>query len=625
MRDQSNTSEVNAKEIVEILQKGSKGPEKLLLRPKVALLPSERKTIVHGDLDLRNLVIDRPLQFNNCVFEGKVDLRYCEFKQVVNFTYCTFQEAFNSGDASRSLTIYRKDLIFKGCCFKDVAYFNRIQVEGDADFTDSCFDLKSLEKRDDSLPRGSEYTVDFANAQFAYQFVCDDAIFSGPVDFKAIKCGASGSFKRVQFIIQTELEDKPEINFNWAAFERNLVSRRTRYGAKVNFRSVKCGYNAFFERARFDSEADLRFLEVGRDLDLRWTYWAEKAKLGQIEISKKLSLEGACFQGPIDLYDSNIGVLELWDPNHSEDEIFQVRSTEQDVLSIVVEEDHHELHMLDESEIEADYFRNRLRKRTGELVHSLYEFFHDLFPFLRAPQDQDEPEDLVKELFPFKMRHERRVTGLNLTGTTFDRFHGGPSDKLARRLALKLANKQDPTKFSIDPYLQLRKHYLKIGDENTAGVMRTSGYRALRKNAWRHWRNRGGRTAWSWKRWLAEIVIYWPTSYGHRIWHLLLLAIGSLFIVGTLIFWSHGALIAASPDTKGPLEVPPNENYVGKLFERSIYSLDLLIPALDLRYEAMWIPSHWLAIAYATIHSIFGWVLAALLIAWLTGVIKPRD
>jgi hypothetical protein len=44
-----------------------------------------------------------------------------------------------------------------------------------------------------------------------------------------------------------------------------------------------------------------------------------------------------------------------------------------------------------------------------------------------------------------------------------------------------------------------------------------------------------------------------------------------------------------------------------------------------LRYEAMWMPNQLHSLAYAIIHSILGWVLIALLLAWLTGVIKPPD
>jgi hypothetical protein len=144
---------IKASDIVEELKQGSK-----------ALLPLEPNTVIDGDLDLSNLVVDRPVKFKTCYFKGNVDLRYCEFKQVVNFSGCTFHKKFNSGDATGSLTIYRKDLICKECCFEDVAYFNRIHVEGDADFTDSRFELESPEKWHDSLLT-SGYTVDFADAQ----------------------------------------------------------------------------------------------------------------------------------------------------------------------------------------------------------------------------------------------------------------------------------------------------------------------------------------------------------------------------------------------------------------------------------------------------------------------------
>jgi hypothetical protein len=188
---------------------------------------------------------------------------------------------------------------------------------------------------------------------------------------------------------------------------------------------------------------------------------------------------------------------------------------------------------------------------------------------------------------------------------------------LAKRLALKFANDQDPATFSIDPYLQLRNHYLKIGDETTARMMRVKGYHALCKNAFK----REGRTQWSSKRWITELLLYWPTSYGQRVWHLLLPSIVLLFIVGTFMFWPNGSLDSASPEIDKPVKVP----FVEKVSQRSIYSLDLLIPALDLRYEAMWVPARLPSLIYATVHSILGWILIALLLAWLTGIIKPRE
>jgi hypothetical protein len=598
MNDRSNASGlhvVDARDIAEKLRQEPKVPTKL------------HKKKIRGTLDLSHLIIEAPLEIQDCCFQGEVDLRYCEFQQVVDFSRCTFREKFNSGDATHSLTIYRKDLICNGARFKNVAYFNGIRVEGDAHFVGSCFELEELEKLPDSQ-LGSRYTVDFTDAYFGYQLVCNDATFKGPVTFKAVECGGYGSFDGCRFITKTRIEGEAEINFNWACFGRNLWCRGAEYRPGVNFRSVKCGYNAFFEKTQFGEEVDLRFVDVGRDLDLRWTYWAKRAKLGQIQVSKKLSLGGACFQGPVDLYDSNIGVLELWNPN----------PTKEEPLDVI---DDDELKMFERSEDEAEHLTNRLRRRIHGLIRIVHRLVHRLFPFVRAPKDQEEADDLVKKLFPFKLRDDPCLTGLNLTGTTFERFHGGPTERLARRLALKLANKQDPTKFSMDPYLQLRNHYRKIGDEARAREMRVQGYNGLRKNA----RQQKGRTSWTPKRWLAEYLLYRPTSYGYRVWHLLLPTLFLLFIAGTILFWPTEALSPTSPETKGPAEIPPNSNFAAKAFERSVYSLDLLIPALDLRYEAMWMPNQLHSLAYAIIHSILGWVLIALLLAWLTGVIKPPD
>jgi hypothetical protein len=600
MIDRSGRSDAHvlyADDIVDELKQGSSVPKSL-----------HNKSIL-GKFDLSNLVINAPLEFHDCCFEGEVDLTYCEFQQVVDFSRCTFREKFNSGDATHSLTIYHKDLICHESCFENVAYFNGIRVEGDAHFVDSCFELEGLET---PLPSqlGSRYTVDFTDAHFGCELVCDNATFKGPVTFKAVECGGSGSFDRCRFITETRIEDEAEINFNWASFGRNLWCRGAVYAAEVNFRSLKCGYNAFFKNTSFDEEVDLRFLDLGRDLDLRWTFWAKRAKLAQIQVPKKLSLGGACFQGPVDLYDSNIGVLELWDPNHPDDEAIQVRTTREDTLEVIVGKDQDELEELERTEEDAERLASKLERPIRKVV-----------PFGGDAKDAKKAEEWIEKLFPFKLRDERSLTGLNLTGTTFARFHGGPNDRLAQKLALKLANKQDPTKFSMDPYLQLRDHYLKIGDEARAREMRVQGYHGLRENAWQ----KEGRTSWTSKRWLAEYLLYRPTSYGYRVWHLLLPSLLLLFIAGTIMFWPTEALSPTSPETKGPAEIPPNSNFAAKVFERSVYSLDLLIPALDLRYEAMWMPSQLHSLAYAIVHSILGWVLIALLLAWLTGVIKPPD
>jgi hypothetical protein len=596
---------VSATEIVEELKQASKGLKRFLPLPHQPLLPLHDKVIC-GKLDLKGLTIDKPLEINNCCFEDEIDLRYCEFKQLVDLSGCTFRKEFNSGDATHSLTIYRKDLVCNRSRFESAAYFDGMHVEGNVYFEDSCFDLEGLDKPTDSQ-LGPNYTVDFTDAHFGHQLVCDRATFKGPVTFKAVNCDGSGSFDGCQFITGTRFEDEPEIDFYWASFERNLWCRDAKYTANVNFRSVKCGYNAFFQRTLFAEETDLRFLELGRTLDLRWTYWAKRAKLGQIQVSKKLRLGGACFKSAVELYDSRIGVLELWDPNPPEGEAIQVRlKPGDDDLEVVVGEKQDELQELERSEKEAERLASRFVRRIRKVA-----------PFSRDAKDRSDAEELIHKLFPFKLRDKQYSAGLNMTGTTFERFHGGPNDRLTQKLALRLADMQDPTKFSIDPYLQLRNHYLKIGDEARAKEMRLWGFEALRENAWAP----KGRTNWTLRRWLGEYLLYRPTSYGYRVWHVLLPALLLFFVVGTISFWPADALTPTSPEIRDPRESP----FLNKALERSIFSLDLLIPALDLRYEAMWMPKQLYGLAYAVIHSILGWVLIALLLAWLTGVIKPRD
>lgn len=598
----SHQQVVDAKDIVEELKKGSRRSRRFLLPPKKPLLPLEPNTIIRGNLDLRNLVLDKPLEIRDCHFKGKVDLRNSEFRQLVNFSGCTFRKEFNSGDATHALTIYRKDLICHRSRFENAAYFNGIQVEGDAYFEESCFELERLETPPDSQ-LGSKYTVDFTDAHFEHQLVCDRATFKGPVTFKAINCDGSGYFNRCRFITGTRIEDEPEIDFNWASFGRNLWCQNAEYRAEVNFRSVKCGYNAFFKSTLFGEKVDLRYLDVGRNLDLRWTYGAERVKLGQIHVPKKLRLGGACFKSAVELYDSNIGVLELWDPNYPADKAIEVRTTEEDHLEPAIHKGHAELELLD---------------RADQPIGMLKRLVYRLFPSLKGAKRQAKADSLAEKLFPFKS------TDLNLTETTFERFHGGPNEALAKTLAFKLADSQHPTKFSIAPYLQLRSHYLKIGDESTAGAARAHGYVALRKNAWSNLWGGPGRTRWSLKRWMAEVLLYWPTSYGHRVWPILLPAIVALLIIGTYVFWPPERLeVMQGTDYEPPHESPR----ALKVLERSVYSLDLLVPALNLRYEAMWVPeSGWLlGWLYATLHSILGWILIALFITWLTGVIKPSD
>jgi hypothetical protein len=105
-----------------------------------------------------------------------------------------------------------------------------------------------------------------------------------------------------------------------------------------------------------------------------------------------------------------------------------------------------------------------------------------------------------------------------------------------------------------------------------------------------------------------------------------------LVALGAVLFWPDDALVV-TPD-KADKEMPTpadNSNFSQKLFDRSVYSLDLLIPVLDLRYGLMWVsnpdnPQLWHIVRefYWTLHQLLGWALVAVILAWLAGIIKTE-
>jgi hypothetical protein len=80
-------------------------------------------------------------------------------------------------------------------------------------------------------------------------------------------------------------------------------------------------------------------------------------------------------------------------------------------------------------------------------------------------------------------------------------------------------------------------------------------------------------------------------------------------------------------DYKLPIEYPP--------FSPFWYSLDTLLPLVDLGQGTAWSPSPingvrddfpgWFVLAYLYIHIIAGWVLTSLTVVALTGIIKKDE
>jgi adhesin HecA-like repeat protein len=108
---------------------------------------------------------------------------------------------------------------------------------------------------------------------------------------------------------------------------------------------------------------------------------------------------------------------------------------------------------------------------------------------------------------------------------------------------------------------------------------------------------------WNW-------LLYLTVGYGYRTWLAALWLVG-LLIVGTRVFEQASAHMTA---TKQPA---PD-------FHPVIYTLERLVPILNLGQKDAWIPPEGTALAWSWVLTGAGWVLTTAVVAGLTGVLK-RD
>jgi len=682
---------------------------------------SLESAVVVGRLDLKHRTIERPLEFKNCWFLDSVDLRYCEFEQAVYFLDCTFYQVFNSGDTVESHTVYRKELTCNGSHFKRAVGFNGIQVESNAYFHNSRFELKESAESPEYPSLSTDYAVDFATASFGCHIECRNAIFEGPVRFNSIRCDGNGFIKDTRFEEEADFTAaffgrnlecsgahfggpavfnsvkcggngtfngayfETEANFTAASIERNLqcsnvefkgpaklnslrcggagIINKTRFRDRVNlafssfglplmcedsefwgevdctamtcahdgrfknsrfesdqrivfagtsfggalqcegavfkgrvdFRTLKCEGTGHFENATFvktNALVDYRYSHFGGNLDLRCAYFAGRVRLSQASIKNKLCLGASRFEGEVELYDSDIKILELIDANYHLDKQNPLRSRNtaerSDFAKIVETED----------DLKRKFKKGALTRTASVLK-------------LETPRIR-ERQRIVEGLYPFKLGK------VALTGITFERFHGGPNRELAWDLALRFVEGQDRTRFSRDPYLQLEKYYSSIGEDSYALDVNYRGHCAIRKNAKAFKRNpQEGRVDWSRaKIWGPDVIWKWTTGYGQKMFRLLLIF---LFFValGTIVLWSDEALKKLPG---GTANIQAQQGWP-KPIDRIVYSVDLLIPVIDLRAGDSRIvaPHLWF---YEVVHIFVGWLLVALLIAWVTAIAR---
>lgn len=206
-----------------------------------------------------------------------------------------------------------------------------------------------------------------------------------------------------------------------------------------------------------------------------------------------------------------------------------------------------------------------------------------------------------------------------------------PKDATTR---LKWLSRQPPKPFRPQPYEQLAKVLREAGHEEDAKKILIAKGDALRKLAWRE-----GRLLKSFLQFLLGL----STGYGYRPGRPVLVLLGFLFLGFCVFKAGYQADVMAPVKQRSYLiSKTLSENVPQKLiwddypdFNAFIYSLDSLVPLVDLRQEEHWMPSPgksgicgavpvagWFVRVYYWLHVCLGWLFTTLGLAGLTGLIK---
>jgi hypothetical protein len=154
--------------------------------------------------------------------------------------------------------------------------------------------------------------------------------------------------------------------------------------------------------------------------------------------------------------------------------------------------------------------------------------------------------------------------------------------------------------YAPQPYEQLAAVYHRAGREQDALTVAIAKQRARRRTL--------GPTGRVWG-WLLDVLV----GYGYRTWLAGVWLIG-FWLVGWAVFnraYDRHDLVVANPGDARPS------------FHAAVYALDTLLPVVDLRQQAVWIP-HGVAQWWAWTSILAGWVLTTAVVAALTGFLK-RD
>jgi hypothetical protein len=639
-----NARVVHAEEFVATLAQGLNEPEYTLRGVKVA-----------GKLDLKHRIIDVPVEIQDCEFLDEVDLRYCEFTQTVNFSGCTFHRKVNSGDRVESRTIYRKDLICNRSVFHGGMSLHGVRIEGSASFLGA--DFANVEEVIDfewasiggnlacdmvrfrgpanfgGLKCGGVVAfydahfagaVNFPSASVSADLYCNNALFEGPASFQGVKCGGAGLFSDSRFTFEQT------VDFRGASFGGDLYCENINFENAANFNLLKCGGVGVFQDASFTGEANFESASFGADLYCDGAQFRGPVTFNSLQCGRSgffhyiscldtspvdfasasfgadLYCDGAQFQGAVTFNSLQCGGVASFPKA-------DFRSDETTNFSYASFGNH----LLFQNADFAGSVRLDAAHVSQALVLTGARFQQSV-----SLNSARAAILVLEDEFPFELQ-----VALDLRGFTFEKYIG------VREGARRFVQAQDPTAFSMDPYLQLEQYYRSSGDDVEANRTYYAGRHAFRENAKMVY----GSTRWSKDRMLRDWVLKWFTGYGVKPFRVFL-PLFALLWIGVLVFWPDDALKinnAPTPTGSGELStiatLPSEEQslsvFMQKLGTRLAFSGDLLMPTISFQGVSLFEveasekpePQGALPEAYAPAHQLAGQLLILLFVATLLG------
>lgn len=220
-----------------------------------------------------------------------------------------------------------------------------------------------------------------------------------------------------------------------------------------------------------------------------------------------------------------------------------------------------------------------------------------------------------------------------------------PTDSTTRLAWLGL---MPSDKYIPQPYRQLAKVLHQMGHERDARKIAIARMDAYRDR---------GKVSRARKFWF--YIIRWTAGYGYEPWQIWRSALAT-FLIGLLVFWlsfNSGGMIPAKEEvfldkcyelnsgsrppkwerdceswiaherslTSNPLWLPPEYPEFSAIW----FSLDALLPIVDLHQESYWLPDgrdEWsFPRIYLWFHILIGWGLTSILVAAFTGIVKDKD